>query len=76
MMSINEIKQEINHFNIEDKLLLVEDIWNTIATTPDDLSISKDQKQQLDKRYNDFKAGRVELHDWQDVHSELKTKYK
>ena len=64
MMSMNEIKQEINHFDTEDKLLL------------DDLSISKDQKQQLDKGYNDFEAGRVKLHDWQDVHSELKTKYK
>jgi putative addiction module component (TIGR02574 family) len=75
-MSMNEIKQEINHFNIEDKLLLVEDIWNTIAATPDDLSISKDQKQQLDRRYDDFKTGLIELHDWQDVHNELKMKYK
>ncbi len=76
MMTVNEIKQEINHFNLTDKLLLVEDIWDAIAAMPSKLSISKNQKKQLDERYFDYQAGNLDLHNYQDVHNELKKKYK
>ena len=34
------------------------------------------QKQELDRRYNDYKENKLKLHDWKDVHAGLRDKYK
>ncbi len=34
------------------------------------------QKHELDKRYQEYKSGKLELRDWQTVHEELRAKYK
>ena len=34
------------------------------------------QKRELDKRYQAYKAGEQNLHDWQSVHEEIRNKYK
>jgi len=61
---------------LSEKLLLVEDIWDTIASNNEDLSIPAWQKLELDKRYKEHQEGKLELHDWKDVHQELRDKYK
>ncbi len=34
------------------------------------------QKRELDKRYKEYKRNSLTLHDWEDVHAELREKYK
>jgi putative addiction module component (TIGR02574 family) len=58
-----------------EKLCLVEELWNFIAFNDNELPISKAQQQELDKRYKDYQAGNVVLHDWQDVRNGLRAKY-
>ena len=60
---------------LSEKLLLVEDIWDSIAINNSELPMSKWQQQELDRRYKDYKAEKLELHDWQDVHKDLRDKY-
>ena len=74
-MTVSEIKQEISHLNMAEKLWLVEEIWDFISFNEADLVISDVQKQELDKRYRDYKNGNVVLHDWQKVHRKLQAKY-
>ena len=71
-MRAEEIRDEISALALSDKLLLVEDIWDSIAKGNDELPMPEWQKQELDKRYQSFKDGEQELHDWQSVHEELK----
>ena len=75
-MRPEEIKQEINKLNLADKLLLVKDIWDAIAQDNFELPMSEWQKQELDKRYKEYKAGGQNLHDWQSVHEDLRNDYK
>lgn len=75
-MRPEEIKQEINKLNLSEKLLLVEDIWDSIALGNSELPMPEWQKLELDKRYNDYKAGGLNLHDWQSIHEDLRNKYK
>ena len=75
-MRPEEIKQEINKLNLAEKLLLVEDIWDSIAQNNSKLPMPEWQKRELDKRYNEYKAGKQNLHDWQSVHEDLRNKYK
>ncbi len=75
-MRPEEIKQEINKLNLAEKLLLVEDIWDSIAQGNSELPMPEWQKIELDKRYKNYKAGGLNLHDWQSVHEDLRNKYK
>ena len=75
-MRPDEIKQEISKLNLAEKLLLVEDVWDSIAQGNSELPLSELQKKELDKRYKEYKAEEQNLHDWQSVHEEIRNKYK
>ena len=75
-MKPEEIKYEVNQLGLSEKLLLVEDIWDSIASNNEDIPMPQWQKLELDKRYQEYKKGNLELHKWEDVHYELRNKYK
>ncbi len=49
-MRPDEIKQEIGKLNLSEKLLLVEDVWDSIAQSNSELPLPEWQKRELDKR--------------------------
>ena len=61
---------------LSEKLLLVEDIWDSIAVSNAELSLPEWQKKELDRRYQEYKEGKLDLHDWKMVHEEVREKYK
>jgi len=75
-MRSDEIRQEINNLNIAEKLLLIEDVWDSIALSNAELPMPEWQKRELDRRYKEYKAGEQNLHDLQSVHDEIRNKYK
>lgn len=74
-MRPEQIKNEIEGLELSEKLLLVEDIWDSIAASSADIPMPEWQKSELDKRYKDFKAGQLSLHDWDAVHRAIREKY-
>jgi len=75
-MKTSDIIKEIDNLDLSDKLLLVEDIWDSIARINDELPMPEWQKLELDKRYSDYKNGKLNLHEWKGVHDGLRNKYK
>ena len=75
-MRPNEIKDCIDQMGLSEKLMLVEDIWDSIAASNSDIPLARWQEKALDKRYAEFKQGEHSLHDWKEVHEELRNKYK
>ncbi|MGR3179043.1 MAG: addiction module protein [Candidatus Anammoxibacter sp.] len=75
-MRSNEIIKEIDSLGLSEKLILVEDIWDSIARNNSELPMPEWQKAELDKRYSDYKNEKLKLHDWKGVHDELRNKYK
>lgn len=75
-MRPEEIKQEIKKLNLSEKLLLIADIWDSIAQSNSELPMPEWQKRELDKRYSEYKGDEQSLHDWQSVHEEIRNKYK
>jgi putative addiction module component (TIGR02574 family) len=74
-MGQEKIKQEIDKLNFSEKLLLVGDIWDSIAQDAGQQPLPEWQKKELDKRYAAYKAGKTETYDCQAVHDELRKKY-
>lgn len=75
-MRPDQIKDEISGLELSEKLLLVEDIWDSIAVSNSEIPLPDWQKEELDRRYKEYREGRLELHDWKSVHEEFRDKYK
>jgi len=75
-MRPNDIKQEIEKLSLAEKLLLIEDIWDSIALNNSELPMPEWQMKELNRRYKEYKEGSQNLHDWQSVHEDIKNKYK
>lgn len=75
-MKSNAIIKEIDKLSLSEKLILVKDIWDSIARNNAVLPMPEWQKIELDKRYSDYKTGKLRLHDWEGVHEELRKKHK
>jgi putative addiction module component (TIGR02574 family) len=73
-MRPNEIIREIDKLELSEKLILVADIWDSIARSQSMLPLPEWQKNELDKRYAEYKSGKLGLYDWKEVHSTVREK--
>jgi len=70
MSSIN--KAEILELSISERILLVEDIWDSIAEAPDELAISDNQKTELNARLEAYHKNPSEGSPWTEVSLRLR----
>lgn len=75
-MEPEKITDEINRLSLAQKLILTQDIWDSIARENDKLPLPEWQQRELDNRYDQYRQGEMELHDWRDVHHGLRAKHK
>jgi len=75
-MEPEKIASEIKKLSISQRLILAQDIWDTIALESGNLPMTEWQKQELDKRYTEYQQGGLELHDWEQLHEKLRNRYK
>jgi putative addiction module component (TIGR02574 family) len=63
--------KEIRKLSVEERIVLVESIWDSIAedTNPEGLAIPEAERQEILKRYNDFKGGNQKTYSWDEVKS-------
>ena len=75
-MRAEELKSEIRKLDVSEKLLLVEEVWNEIAQSNDELPLPEWQKKELNKRLEAYDRGEIQTIDWRMVHEDLKNSYK
>jgi putative addiction module component (TIGR02574 family) len=71
-----KLKSEIGKLGLSDKLLLIEDVWDEIAKSNTALPLPEWQKKELDIRLASHENAEHDTQNWQDVHRELRHKYK
>ena len=57
----------IDRLNVEERLALVEEIWESIAAEPDALPLSDSQRAELDRRLADHEAHPEAVVSWAEV---------
>ncbi len=75
-MRVDEIKNEIEHLAVSEKLILIEDVWDENAKSNQELALSQWQKQELSKRLSIYKNGNMKTKKGAEVHEYLRNKYK
>lgn len=73
-MKPEQIKVEVERLDLSEKLMLVEDIWDSIAESNSKLPMPAWQKKELDKRYDAYQRGELNLHSWEDINKSIRKK--
>lgn len=70
----SDLFEEINNLSISEKILLVENIWDSILLDNEKLELTENQKKELDKRYLDYKKKPETGSSWKDVKKRIKSR--
>jgi putative addiction module component (TIGR02574 family) len=63
--------QEILKLSVAQRLRLVEDIWDSIAASPDALPVTDAQRCELDRRLAEYRLNPTAGRTWQEVRDSL-----
>ena len=61
----------LRDLSFSEKLLLVEDLWDELASQPNGIPLSTSVKAELDRRYADYLANPAEGSSWDEVKRRL-----
>jgi putative addiction module component (TIGR02574 family) len=64
-------RQEILTLPVSERLQLIEDIWESIASQPADVPVTPEQRKELDKRLANFERDPSAGEKWDDVKSRV-----
>ena len=73
-MNITETLNKINALNIEDRIFLVQAIWDSIAAEQVYPDLNKEQKKELDSRINDSESNPDNVLTWEEIKTSITRK--
>ena len=63
---------DIRKLSVAERIQLVEDIWDTIATSPGDVPLTEPQRQELDRRLDEYSKEPSGGRAWDAVREDLR----
>ncbi|PHJ61998.1 addiction module protein [Nostoc linckia z18] len=65
------LKVDISELSVSERIQLAEDLWDSILATPDEVPLSDEQKQELDRRLEMHRQDPNRGSSWQSVKQRL-----
>src|SRR4051812_26763082 len=69
-MSLTMKSLGIDRLSIEERLALVQEIWDSIVSAPDQLPLTEGQKQELDRRLEAHRASPGDAIAWESIRAD------
>jgi putative addiction module component (TIGR02574 family) len=63
----------IDQLTVAQRILLVEEIWDSIAAEAEDLPLTEAQKEDLDRRVTSYLENPQAVTSWEEVKARLRT---
>ncbi|MFB2977334.1 addiction module protein [Microseira sp. BLCC-F43] len=73
-MDITARLNEIATLSIEDRILLVQAIWDSIAAEQAYPDLTEEQKRELDSRIDDYEMNPENVLTWEEIKASIKGK--
>ena len=67
----SELTEQVKKLSIPDRILLVDEIWDTIAEENQAFELTEAQKRELDRRINSIKANPGQGRTWDEIKAEF-----
>ena len=65
--------ENIKKLSVAERILIVEDIWDSIITSEEDFPITDEQKSELDSRLEAYYKNPTEGKSWKEVKDNIKS---
>lgn len=69
-MSVTMKSLGIDQLSVDERLALVEEIWDSIAATPEQVPLTEAQKQEIDRRLAAYRANPDNVIPWEVIKAE------
>ncbi|MBC8489516.1 MAG: addiction module protein [Bacteroidetes bacterium] len=70
----SEVLSQIKKLSVPERILIVEDIWDSIMLSNEQLSVTEKQKKDLNKRLTDYENDQTGGSDWPEVKNRIESK--
>ncbi len=67
----SEVREHIKKLSVAERILLVEEIWDTIAAENEAFELSQSHREELDRRSESFKANPSQGRTWEEIKAEF-----
>ena len=67
--------ESVFSLSASEKLQLVEDLWDDLAATPEDVPLQEWQKQELDRRKANLMKNPASALTWEEVQRRVRSRY-
>jgi putative addiction module component (TIGR02574 family) len=57
--------------SVPERIQLVEEIWDTIASVPESIALTASQREELDRRLEDYRHNQATGSPWDDVRERI-----
>ena len=57
--------------SVPERIQLVEEIWDTIASVPESIALTPAQREELDRRLEDYRQNQAAGSPWNDVRERI-----
>ena len=64
--------EHLRELPVSERIQLVEDLWDTIAETPQEIRLSQAQVEELDRRLDRLEASPNEGADWNELGAKIR----
>jgi putative addiction module component (TIGR02574 family) len=71
-MDIAATLKEITTLSVEERIRLVQIIWDSIAAEQLDIELTQAQQQELDRRIVDYEANPNDVLTWEEIKASVK----
>jgi putative addiction module component (TIGR02574 family) len=68
------VLDEILKLSVEDRIRLVEEIWETVSADPQAVPVTQAQREELDRRLDDLARNPETGRTWEEFRSEVERK--
>ena len=65
------LKVDISQLSVAERIQLAEDLWDSISEQQEEFPLSEAQKQELDKRLENYKRNPASGSSWEEVKKRL-----
>ncbi|MBU0560973.1 MAG: addiction module protein [Bacteroidetes bacterium] len=65
--------KNIKKLSIAERILIVEDIWDSIITSKEEIPVSDEQKEKLDSRIEAYYKNPNEVKTWSEVRNSIQS---
>ena len=74
MMTTQELMREIAPLDVADRIALAQEILDSVAESPDEIPMTQEQYEELDRRIEEFEKNPKEGIRWQDLKAMLRSR--